>query len=64
MEYIDAINSTKTALIDIEDLLYYILHPEEYTEEPLPTNETTNYFILATLVLVPVSLLKKKKRGK
>ncbi len=64
MEYMDAINSTKTALIEIEDLLYYILHPEEYTEEPLPTEETNIYFLLTILVLFPVSMLRKKKREK
>ncbi len=64
MEYIDAINSTKTALVDIEDLLYYILHPEEYTEEPIPTNETEIYFLLTILVLVPVTMWRKKKKGK
>ncbi|MCK4972981.1 MAG: hypothetical protein KAS52_06640, partial [Candidatus Heimdallarchaeota archaeon] len=64
MEYIDAINTTKTALIEIEDLLYYILHPEEYTEEPLPTEETKIYLLLSILILIPVSMLRKKKRGK
>ncbi|MHA1419545.1 MAG: hypothetical protein ACTSPO_11540 [Candidatus Heimdallarchaeaceae archaeon] len=62
MEYLKALNSTKTALIDIEDLLYYILHPEEYTEDPLPTEETNIYFLISLLVLVPVAILRKKKR--
>jgi len=64
MKYIDAINSTKTALIDIEDLLYYILHPEEYSEETLPTEETNIYFLLTILALLPASILSKKKRGR
>jgi hypothetical protein len=64
MEYIEAINSTKTALSDIEDLLYYILHPDEYTEDPLPTDETNVYFLLSILVLVPVSIIRKRKRGR
>ena len=62
MEYLKALNSTKTALIDIEDLLYYILHPEEYTEDSLPTEETNIYFLISLLLLVPVALLRKKKR--
>ncbi|MBY9001034.1 MAG: hypothetical protein KGD64_08980 [Candidatus Heimdallarchaeota archaeon] len=63
MDYLDAINATQTALEEIEDLLYYILYPEEYTEEPIPT-DSTNFYLLVTLVaIIPIALYRKKRRG-